>query len=383
MNRSSDLTDQFPTITSIIKSGVVVATLSVLVLTLKLEFSVFGFRTDTISLQFMILTTAQYMCFVFFIGRLVCSPFAYGKHFRKYNNQNLKSGKSSAFTTFYLLVPATLKTAEVMLWLYGLATMTPSTVLMASQIGGIMYPLFKRVFLGRPIFVHVKFGLILCAISWFLISQISFQEMNIAKVESYFTKFHLVVLASVLGALRDVYHKWLRKSFESSTYRINGLEGLYQIAVFSLFQGMVVYRGLSSVNVVESAFRIDWGQDQIIITVVLFILGSFYELLKAGFTRKLRGVTFTGEFFMLSLFVVVELKFDFYGLNSLDFMIVSALLLFRYIIALFYLAGRLIIDEDIEIRRWGLSEQLRKYRVQNYPDSGTQLNEEFSIMDKI
>lgn len=381
MNRSSDLADQFPTVASIFKSGAVVATLSLLILTLKLEFFIFGFPTDTIAFQFMILATAQYMCFVFFIGRLVCSAFAYGKHFRKYNNQNLKSGKSSIFSTFYLLFPAFLKTAEVMLWLYGLATLTPSTVLMASQFGGILYPFLKKVFLGKPIFRHVRFGLGLCGISWFVISQLSFQEMRFGNVENFLVKYHIVVGASVLGALRDVYHKWLRRSFESSTYRINGMEGLYQIGVFTLFQGFVAYQGLSSLNVVESAFRIDWGQDQLLATVLLFVLGSMYELLKAGFTRKLRGVTFTGEFFMLSLFVVVELKVDFYRVCNVDLVIVLALLLMRYVVSLVYLLGRLIIDEDIEIRRWGLSEQLRKYRVQNYPD-GSRLNEEFSIMDK-
>lgn len=197
MNRSSDLTDQFPTITSIIGSGVVVATLSVLVLTLKLEILRFQVESITSFIHDFDDCAIHVLCLFHWSSCSRSSPFHVT--LRKYNNQNSRVAKAqlSQHFIFWFQQLEDSRSHAVAIW-------TCDNDAVNSAHGGFKLvesciPCSNECFWKTNIRSCQIWGLFCAQFHGFWFLKFPFQEMNIAKVESYFTKFHLVVLASCFG----------------------------------------------------------------------------------------------------------------------------------------------------------------------------------------
>lgn len=369
-------------IVSFFKAFLLIIFTTLMVVSLKHQTFELQFSTDAISVQFFVLCLGKYICFLFFTLRLILFDKEFRKHFRKYKNELLKSGKSYEFSSLYLCVPSVLNTIEHLLFLYVLFFWTPSMALMGLQFCALFNPFLKRLILKKPIYSHVYFGLFLLVMSASFI--VLFIEMLVFfDTPVYEINFNLFVifLAAFLKSCRLVYQKWMYKHFRSSQFRLNGLEGLYAFIAFTIFQVFLAISNSPSFSFVAEIFEVTQTWEQIRSLLIIFLLGAGCELLRSSWSRKRHTNSNSIEFFVISICVFAELKIDYFELDGDAVEEWSVVVLFRYFSYFVFMIGCLIIDENLEIRKWNLSADLKKYQTKNYSDDKLKIAEEFSIMN--
>jgi len=384
MMRSTELSEARGAFKDCVRSSVWVILSGALILVLKLQTSHLHFPADAISVQLLLVLLGQYACLIFFVGRLLASNAGFLKHFRKYQNETLKTGRSLQFTKAYLVVPALLEVLHFIPLLYGLVYLTPSIVFMGLQFKAVCTPIFKRIFLAKRIYRHVICGWLVCLVSGVGVTCAVLWGLTLTSdAREMITPFLLVFAAGFIGSLREVYHKWLRKRVDSSEYRLTGLEGMFSLVFLALIQAGLLASGIHQYDIVEVVFGLEWNRWQLGSIGGLLIVSILFHMAKAGWGKQMKTVSTGEEFFILSLLIFVDMRFDLIHVGPPNFIQWVYLALVRYLFGLIFLVGRLTMEEDLELRWWGLSEQLKKYRSKECSQDWIKIEEELSIMNRV